>query len=162
MKIAILFGTESGTAEFVANDLADAISAFDEAIDVDVMDMADQPVAELDVSALYLVVCSTYGDGDLPASARPFHAELMRERPDLGGLRYAMFGMGDSSYVETYSHGSEIIDEAFAELGASRDGEYGRHDASGREAASDVALIWLRGLRESVLLAPQRDERVRR
>ncbi|GAA2582105.1 flavodoxin [Dactylosporangium fulvum] len=152
MRVVILFGTESGTAEFVANDLSDAIAGFDDTIEVDVVDMTDQPVDTIDVAALHLVVCSTYGDGELPASARPFHAGLERERPNLTGLRYAMFGMGDSSYIDTYSHGSEIIDATLTGLGATRVGEYGRHDASGRDAASDVALTWLEGLRANVLL----------
>jgi len=151
MKIVIIFGTESGTAEFVANDLADAIRDADEGIEVDVVDLADQPVDALDATAFHLVVCSTYGDGELPASARPFYDALQAETPDLTGLRYAVFGMGDSSYVDTYSHGSEIIDQALRERGATREGEYGRHDASGRDQASDVALVWLEGIRQDVL-----------
>ncbi|MGF3057139.1 flavodoxin domain-containing protein [Microbacterium sp. YY-01] len=153
MKIVILFGTESGTSEFVSNDLADAIADFDDNIEVEVSDMADQFVGDIDLDAFHLIVCATYGEGDLPASAKPLYAELQGERPDLTGLRYAMFGLGDSSYEDTYSLGSEIIDKILAELGATRVGEYGRHDATGRDDATDVALAWLEGLQQSVLTA---------
>ena len=153
MKIVILFGTESGTSEFVANDLADAIADFDDSIEVEVGDMADRFVGDIDIDALHLIICATYGEGDLPASAKPFYAELQGERPDLTGLRYAMFGLGDSSYEDTYSQGSEIIDAIFTELGATRVGEYGRHDATGRDDATGVALTWLEGLQKTVLTA---------
>lgn len=148
MNITILFGTESGTSEFAAIDLAEAIDT-----PVEVVDLADHPANGFDVDTLYLVVCSTYGDGELPASARPFHAALLEQDPDLTGVRYAMFGLGDSSYEETYSQGSEIIDRALAERGAQRVGDYGRHDASGLDIASDAAIAWFETLRDEVLLA---------
>lgn len=154
MRIVILFGTESGTAEFVAEDLAAAITDLDSTIEVDVVDMANQSANDIDADTFHIVICSTYGDGELPATARPFYADLESGTPDLTGMQYAVFGMGDSSYSDTYSHGSEIIDAKLTELGATRVGEYGRHDASGRETASDVALEWLEGvLRDSLLLA---------
>jgi MioC protein len=95
------------------------------------------------------VICSTHGDGGLPASAQPFAEALDEQRPDLTGLTYAMFGLGDSSY-ETYSRGSERIDERFAALGATRVGEYGRHDASDGSLPNDSALEWAREIVEHV------------
>jgi MioC protein len=57
-----------------------------------------------------------------------------------------MFGLGDTFYEETYSQGSEHLDRRFAELGATRVGDYGRHDASSWDLPSDVALEWLPGV----------------
>lgn len=153
MSTVILFGTESGTAEFVAEDLAEALEASGELGEVQVADMATCAVEDLRAEKFYVVVCSTYGEGDLPASARPFREMLEREEPDLAGLRYAVFGMGDSSYPDTYSRGSEIVDRLFTRLGGQRVGEYGRHDASGREGASDAALAWLKQLVPELLMA---------
>src|SRR5690606_9095685 len=72
-----------------------------------------------------------------------FAALLDDERPDLTGARYAMFGLGDSSY-EFYSRGSEHIDERLAALGAVRVGEYGRHDAVDGSLPNALALQWAR------------------
>jgi MioC protein len=150
MKIVILFGTESGTAEFVAGDVADRLADVAETF---VSDLAEYSVSDLSAENLYLVVCSTYGDGEPPASALPFLEALDADAPDLDGLRYAVFGMGDSSYEETYSQGSEIVDAKFTELGAIRVGEYGRHDAAGRDVAGDVAVAWVDGIMAVAMLS---------
>jgi sulfite reductase alpha subunit-like flavoprotein len=144
VPVTVLFGTESGGAELVAEDLRRALA------DVEVRDMADTDPAELDRGRLHLVVCSTYGDGEVPAAARPFHRSLADGRPDLAGLAYAVVGMGDRSYTRTYSRGSELIDEALAACGAQRIGEYGRHDAGGPVDAVEAAREWVDGvLREA-------------
>ena len=64
-----------------------------------------------------------------------------------------MFGMGDRSYEKTYSRGSELIDEALAARGASRVGEYGRHDAGGPISAAEAAVDWVAGVLAEVTAA---------
>ena len=139
MKIKILYGTESGGGELTAEDIAESISS---RFEVEVENMADVDVLTLDPNNFYLMICSTYGEGELPYSAQPFHAGLLEQRPDLVGLRYAMFGRGDSAYLKTYSRGSEIIDEVLTSLGAERIGEYGRHDASDMTVTDQLAIDW--------------------
>ncbi|NQX26620.1 flavodoxin domain-containing protein [Microbacteriaceae bacterium VKM Ac-2854] len=139
-RTVILFGTESGNAEMVAEDLESEIDG-----EVSVEDMTDFELDELSAEDFYIVVCSTHGDGELPTGARPFFAALVAQTPDLTGFRYAVFGLGDSSY-ETYSHGSEIIDEKLTELGAQRVGVYGRHDASDGSLPNDTAIEWVQEL----------------
>jgi MioC protein len=143
MKIEIIFGTESGGAELMAEDIADSLS---DRFHTSVTNMSDIDVKELDSSALYLIVCSTYGDGGLPFSAQPFYDALSSARPDLAGLHYAVFGRGDTAYLKTYSHGSEIIDRLLTELGATRVGEYGRHDAGDWDADDAIAVEWADGV----------------
>lgn len=140
--VTVLFGTESGGAELVAEELRRALAG---RADVEVHDLADVAPGDLDRSRLHLIVCSTYGDGEVPTAARPFHAAL-QEHPDLAGLRYAVFGMGDRSYTKTYSRGSELIDEALTACGAVRAGEYGRHDAGGPVLATEAARDWAEGV----------------
>lgn len=147
MKITVLYGTESGNAETVADDLVDE---FSDDFEMTAVDMSDMTIEELGADVFYIVVCSTHGEGDLPASAIPFGELLDEEKPDLTGVQYAMFGMGDSSY-ENYSRGSEHIDERFAALGATRVGEYGRHDASDGSLPNDLALEWARDMVASEL-----------
>lgn len=141
MQIDILFGTESGNSEMVAEDIASAIA---EVGDVTVRDMAGVDPADLAPSTFYIVVCSTYGDGQLPEGAVPFFRALEQQAPDLSGMRYAMYGLGDSDYVYSYSEGSEIIDRALTQRGAVRVGEYGRHDAAEEEDPSVLGVAWAR------------------
>lgn len=143
MLITILFGTESGTAEFVSEDLA---TRLEDLGTVELSDMSDYSIENLSPESIYIIVCSTHGEGELPESAIPFFDALVENEPNIKGLRYAMFGLGDSSYEESYSQGSEKINVKLAELGGTRIGEYGRHDASAHEAASDVALEWVEGI----------------
>jgi MioC protein len=140
-NVTILFGTESGNAELVAEDIAADLAD----IRAEVFDMADYDIADLSPDNFYVIVCSTHGEGELPSSARPFHAALSAAAPDLSGLQYAVFGLGNSSY-DVYSHGSEIIDELLTELGAQRAGVYGRHDAVDGSLPNDDAVDWARAL----------------
>ena len=142
VPVTILYGTESGGAELVADELSRAIGG-----DTPVIDLGEVTPSELDRSRLHLLVCSTYGDGEVPTAARAFHEALRGGGSELDGLRYAVFGMGDRSYAKTYSRGSELIDEAMAAAGAERVGEYGRHDAGGPISASDAAHDWAVGVR---------------
>ena len=138
MNIHVLFGTESGNSELVASDVFDALA---EEHDVELDDLAEIAPADLSPDTLYLIVCSTHGDGEPPQSALPFIERVRREQPSLAGVRYAMFGLGDSTY-STYSQGSEHVDTLLAELGATRVGTYGRHDAASRDDASELATQW--------------------
>ena len=146
MKFTILYGTESGNAELIAEDLGAELSASD--AEVETQDLQDTDPASLSPDRFYLVVCSTHGEGDLPNSAIPFAEAFDASPPDLTGVRYAMFGLGDTFYEETYSQGSEHIDRRFTAQGATRIGEYGRHDASSWDLPSDAALAWLPGILE--------------
>lgn len=143
--ITVLFGTESGGSELAASEVARHLGE-----DVTVSDLADVTPADLEPGRLYLVLCSTYGDGEVPTSARPFHGALTAGGVDLGGVQDAMFGMGDRSYRATYSRGSELLDEALSAAGATRVGDYGRHDAGGPVPASDAAIEWVDGVLAAV------------
>ncbi|GAB2786998.1 hypothetical protein GCM10027040_11350 [Halomonas shantousis] len=143
LTVGILFGTESGNAELMAEELEQAL---DGRCAVSVADLADTDPRSLDPNRFYLILCSTYGDGEVPSGARGFYEALRDDAPDLAGVRFASLGLGDSSYAKTYSRGSELLTEALMACGAMRVGEYGRHDASGALAASDVALDWADGV----------------
>ncbi len=146
MKITVLYGTESGNSELIADDLGAKLRETHD--EVEVFDLQHFDPASLSADSFYLVICSTHGEGDLPNTALPFAETFDAAPPDLTGVRYAMFGLGDSFY-ETYSQGSEQLDRRFAAQGATRVGEYGRHDASSWDLPSDIALEWLPGVVEA-------------
>lgn len=141
MKIFVLYGTESGNSELIAQDLSAKLNADNHPSEVS--DLQDFAPSSIVPENFYIIVCSTHGDGELPNTAIEFFEQLSEYDGDLSGVRYAMFGLGDTFYEETYSQGSEHIDRRLHDLGAERVGEYGRHDASSWDLPSDVALEWL-------------------
>ncbi|WP_240689700.1 flavodoxin domain-containing protein [Arthrobacter sp. PAMC25564] len=148
MKIQVLFGTESGNAEVAAEDLAESVR--NDSQEVEVQDLSSFSISELQHDSMYVFLCSTYGEGDLPNTALPFYADLSVVRPDLSGMRYAMFGLGDTFYTETYGHGATKLDDKLTELGAQRVGEIGRYDASTWEPVGECAVAWFAGVLEDV------------
>lgn len=143
MRVVVLFGSEMGTAELAADAAAGELRA---SYVVTVHDMMDFDVDDLDVRDFHVLVCSTYGSGDLPTAAEPFFEQLDDRRPDLTGLHFAVFGLGDIVYDDTFNRGGEICAEKFADLGAVQVGEHGRHDASGTIRPQDQARAWARTL----------------
>lgn len=140
MKISVLYGTETGNAEMLADDIK---SALDDEFDVTSRNLSDTDPAELNGDAFVVVVCSTYDDGDLPASAKPFAEKLDAGSYDLSSVRFAIFGLGDGEYADTFAHGSKKMAEKLQASGAVQVGERLIHDASGGEMPEDLALPWI-------------------
>lgn len=151
VKFTVLYGTESGNSELIAEDLGAKLRETHD--DVEVFDLQDFDPAGLVPERFVVLVCSTHGEGDPPNTALPFIEAFDATPPNLGGVRYAVFGLGDTFYEETYSQGSEHLDRRFATQGAVRVGEYGRHDASSWDLGSDVALEWLPGVLDAASVA---------
>ena len=138
MKIAILYGTETGNAEMLAEDIAAHLSDHD----ASVTNLSDFDPSDFDAGTFYLIVTSTYGDGELPASAQPFAEKMAAQKPDLSGIRFAVFGMGDSEYPETFNFGGKRMEELLGAAGAELVGARITHDASGSDMADDLAMPW--------------------
>ncbi|GAA3048761.1 hypothetical protein GCM10010528_29870 [Gordonia defluvii] len=139
MSTVILYGTETGTGELVSDSIADILAAEH---DPSIYDMTDFAVGDLNPSDFVIVVCSTYGEGELPTGALPFADELDANKPDLSGLRFAVFGLGDTVYGETFNRGGEIMAEMLTNLGATQVGEHGRHDLSSDIKPTTQAEEW--------------------
>lgn len=142
--IVIMVGTMTGTAEMVAEDMQAEIekSGAHEA-DMRLMDDLDESAFD-DRDRIYLIVTSTYGQGEVPDNALDFYEALTSARPDLTGIRFGIFGLGDQMYAETYNHGGERFDSLLTDLGATRIGDRFAHDASGAEMPEDKGVEWVR------------------
>ncbi|WP_433491014.1 flavodoxin domain-containing protein [Nocardia grenadensis] len=142
MRIVVLFGSEMGTAETVAEGIAEELTEHE----VAVFDMSEFDITGLDPETFHIIVCSTYGEGDLPTGAEPFFEALEAHRPDLTGLRFAVFGLGDSVYDHTFNRGGEIAAEKLTGCGGAQVGEHARHDASTEIKAAVLGREWVRTL----------------
>lgn len=115
--LTVLYGTESGNSEVLAE--VTAKEAKKRGYKARVRNMAETKVAELAGCGTLLVLVSTWGEGDPPETAEQFHLELMNGSPGLGGVRFSVCALGDSSYEQFCQIGKEV-DRRLEELGGER------------------------------------------
>ena len=140
MKISILVGTMTGTAQLCAQEMELALDDGDNRVETLLMDRLDSSVFSRD--GVFLICTSTYGQGDVPDNAKALYDDLRAKRPNLSGVRYGVFGLGDRTYAETFNFGGKRFDDILAELGATRIGERHKHDASSGVLPEETALEW--------------------
>ena len=143
MKLNLLVGTMTGTAQLVAQELELVWDDGELKVETLLMDKLDSSVFGRD--GIFLVVTSTYGQGDVPDNARNFYEDLKAKRPDLSRVRYGVFGLGDRTYAETFNFGGKRFDDILTELGALRIGERVQHDASSGVLPEEMAAEWGEG-----------------
>jgi MioC protein len=140
MKVTILVGTMTGTAQLCAQEMELALDDGETQVETRMMDNLDASVFAGD--GVFLICTSTYGQGDVPDNARALYEDLQQRRPDLSQVRYGVFGLGDRTYAETFNFGGKRFDEVLTELGAERIGERHMHDASSGVLPEETALEW--------------------
>ena len=140
MRINLLYGTETGNAEMLCEDIEASLTANHEVI---MTNLEDATQEDLTVQGVYIFVCSTYGDGDLPASAIDFGEMMEADKPDLSAMTFLIFGLGDMDYEETYNNGSQRLLDLLTGCGATQHGPRGLYDASSGKPPEDSALPWV-------------------
>lgn len=140
MKVTILVGTMTGTAQLCAQEMELALDDGETEVETVMMDNLDGSVFSR--PSVFLICTSTYGQGDVPDNARALYEDLKQARPDLSHVRYGVFGLGDRTYAETFNFGGKRFDDILTELGARRVGERHMHDASSGILPEETALEW--------------------
>jgi MioC protein len=140
MKVTILVGTMTGTAQLCAQEMELALDDGETQVETLMMDKLDASVFAR--PSVFLICTSTYGQGDVPDNARALYEHLQQARPDLSRVRYGVFGLGDRTYAETFNFGGKRFDDILTELGAKRIGERHMHDASSGILPEETALEW--------------------
>jgi MioC protein len=140
MKLILLVGTMTGTAQLVAQELELVWDDGELQVETLLMEKVDASVFARE--GVFLIVTSTYGQGDVPDNAKGLYEELKAKRPDLGRVRYGVFGLGDRTYAETFNFGGKRFDDILQELGAQRIGTRVQHDASTGVLPEEMAVEW--------------------
>ncbi|MGN5049696.1 assimilatory sulfite reductase (NADPH) flavoprotein subunit [Aeromonas veronii] len=132
-SLTILYGSQTGNAKGVAT----AIKAQAEArgLPVTLASMADYKPKQLKKENHLLVVVSTYGEGEPPESAVDLFEQLKKGKiGKLDGLKFAVLGLGDSSY-EFFCQTGKDFDNFLASAGAERIYELASLDVDYQDAA---------------------------
>lgn len=128
--VKVFYGSQTGTAKGFAKELAEDVIA--QGIQCEVIDMKDfDPEDRLAEECTSKIICvflvATYTDGQPTESAEWFCKWLEEASTDfrygktyLKGMRYAVFGLGNSVYVGHYNTVSKSIDKWMWMLSAAR------------------------------------------
>ena len=139
-RAVVLFGTETGTAEDLAEDLAATLEEV--GVEAEVVDMEDAQPRLLDGSRAVIVCTATHGDGELPDNSLDFYGMLEEERPDLSGVLYGVCGLGDNAYAD-FCEAGRIWSRLLSDLGATEVIERYEIDGFVEEEDIEGACEWV-------------------
>ena len=117
-KLTVLYGSHTGNGQRIAEQAAIAATAH--GFRPEVRDMRDYPGHQLPQEQNLLLIVSTHGEGEPPASAAALH-EFMGgpHAPQLPNLKFSVLALGDTSYRYFCQTGRDF-DERLAALGGTR------------------------------------------
>ncbi|MFC5743398.1 assimilatory sulfite reductase (NADPH) flavoprotein subunit [Dyella tabacisoli] len=117
-RLTIVYGSQTGNAKRIAERLAERSEAA--GLPVRLLRADAYPQRELAQERQLIVVISTQGDGDPPDDALGLFEFIVGKRaPKLPALRFAVLGLGDSSYPQFCTIGQQL-DARLTELGGAR------------------------------------------
>ncbi|MEH7155952.1 cytochrome P450 [Neobacillus drentensis] len=123
----VLYGSNMGTSERIARDLA--VTARFKGFRSEVAPL-DEFAGGLPTDGAVFIITSSY-NGNPPKNARKFVKWLKENDGEtLNGIRFAVFGCGDTNWASTYQEILSFIDARLSELGATRLFQKGQGDAS--------------------------------
>ncbi len=155
--LLVLFGSNLGTSERIANEIAEDGRARGFAVTVGEL---NDYVDALPTEGL-VVICTSSYNGNPPDNALEFHKWLGSglSADALAGVRYTVFGSGDRVWASTFQKVPREVDELMRAAGAEPFAERGAADAS--DDFDGMFRDWYGGfwkqIGDTLGLAPQAD-----
>ena len=149
-RVVVLWGSQSGTAERLAHQLASECQLrFGlPSMAVDLSDYEPASLRSLPDSKLAVFILSTYGDGDPSDNARNFWEFVNDSKGvELPSLHYAAFGLGNSQY-RSYNRVVDVVVESLNKHGAKLFLPVGKADDA-KGATEEDFMSWKSGLFQS-------------
>ena len=116
--LLLIFGTETGNAEELAEDAGHLSRNLD--FTPRVIDMEDISLEDISSSKRLIVICSTWGEGEQPVNAQKLY-DSVKESEDhcLEGVNFAVIALGDTAF-EFFCESGKEWDEILQKKGGSR------------------------------------------
>ncbi len=140
--LLLIFGTETGNAEVLAEDAGHLAATSD--LKPTVMDMEDISLATLSSAKRLIVICSTWGEGEQPVNAQDLYESVQEsEGGSMEGVNYAVLALGDTAF-EFFCESGKEWDILIEEKGGSRVNKRIDCDLD----YDDYAAVWIRATLE--------------
>ena len=114
----VAYGTETYTAQGLATETVDILA--EKGFAAEVLDLEDFEPPLLQECDVFLVITSTFGDGEPPSNAEYAHDYLMSDgAASVAGLRFSVCALGDTAY-ELFCQCGKDFDQRLEALGGER------------------------------------------
>lgn len=117
-EITFITGSTLGSAEYVAEHLADKLSEAGHTSEL----LHGAELDEVPLEGIWIIVTSTHGAGELPDNLLDFSEALSEQKPNLSGVRYGAIGLGNREY-DSFCGAIKTLDDQLTQLGATRIGD---------------------------------------
>lgn len=118
LKVQVAYGSQTGNAEMVAEDLVAALG--ENGMETSFGALDDIDITQLPGIEHLLIVTSTYGEGEMPDNAELFWDALKAQNaPRLENMTFSVLALGDTGYDEFCKAGKDF-DLRLEQLGAKR------------------------------------------
>ncbi|MCT8333042.1 flavodoxin domain-containing protein [Leptospira sp. 85282-16] len=125
LQCSVVYGTETGNSKKLGTELVKKLKEL--GVSAKLKSTDTYKAKDLKEEEYLFVIVSTHGDGEPPQAAKPFIQILKDTKDSLSKVKFAVLGLGDTSYP-LFCQTGEDVDSLLANLGAERIQPLGKCD----------------------------------
>ncbi|TGK84572.1 sulfite reductase flavoprotein subunit alpha [Leptospira noumeaensis] len=125
IQCSVVYGTETGNSKKLGTELVKKLKEL--GVSAKLKSTDTYKAKDLKEEEYLFVVVSTHGDGEPPQAAKPFIQILNDSKDSLSKVKFAVLGLGDTSYP-LFCQTGEDVDSMLEKLGAERIQPLGKCD----------------------------------
>lgn len=125
IQCSVVYGTETGNSKKLGTELVKKLKEL--GVSAKLKSTDTYKAKDLKEEEYLFVIVSTHGDGEPPQAAKPFIQILKDSKDSLSKVKFAVLGLGDTSYP-LFCQTGEDVDSMLSKLGAERIQPLGKCD----------------------------------